>query len=274
MMCVYVKTGLRFSAAILVPFVVSACGGGGSGGGGATEPAVVDPPTYTVIGNRSETQDTALVFLGTTNTGDLRFGNAGTLDHVANTIAGGRLAGATNNQRTTVTLAGGGVATLTNPVGADYMRVFNIQGAGEAIFGVVGQQSGPSAIPDSGSTRYRGRVDLTVADGGQTSQLNGDADITASWSSTATVNATFDGFQEGNTNVAGDITITGATISNSGFRGGTLSTSGALFDVTDSASIAGTRGYFFGPDADEVGGTLIIDDPSGSLEIVGVFSAN
>jgi hypothetical protein len=271
------KTALRGSAIVSSLALLSACGGGGGGdgGGGLTPPVVVDPGTYTEISDTTSTESTALVYLGTTNTGALRFGNAGTLDHVANTVASGRLAGTINGPRTTIMLTGGGTAALTNPGGTDYLRVFSTQGDGDPIFGVVGQQTGPSGIPDNGSTRYQGEVELTVADGINVSSLTGDADIVASWSGGGSATATFNAFEENGSSVGGDITITGATISNSGFQGGSLTTSGALFDVTGTADISDTRGYFFGPGADEVGGTLLIDDTgSGSLEIIGVFSAN
>lgn len=265
----------RLSGALVIGLGLSACGGGGGGGGGTTEPAAIDPVAYTPLSNRAATDDTILVFLGTTNTGALRFGNAGTLDHINNTLRNGLLAGTTNNGRTTIMLDGGGEATLTNPEGTAFVRVFTTQGAGDPIIGVVGQQTGPSAIPESGSTRYNGQVDMTVADGGPLRSLTGDVEIVASWSGGGSATATFDAFRDGGSNVNGQIRITDANITNSGFRGGSLTTSGALFDVTGSADISGTRGYFFGPNADEVGGTLVIDDQSrGSLKIVGVYVAD
>ena len=262
----------RALSALLACVLASACG---SGGGGTAGPVVMDPGSYTPISDRTSTESTELVFLGTTNTGALRFGNAGTLDHVTNALVGGRLAGTTNDARTTIMLNGGGIATLTNPTGADYLRVFTTQGDGEPIFGIVGQQTGPSGIPDNGSTTYLGQIDLTSADGVNLTSLTGDAEITASWSSGGSASVTFDAFRDGGNTVAGGITITGAAISNSGFSGGNLATSGALFDVTDSANIANTRGYFFGPGAAEVGGVLIVDDTGdGNLEIIGVLAPN
>ena len=249
---------------------LTACGG--SDGSGITVP--VDNTTYTQLSSTTATMPTQLRFVATTDDGVRSSGNAGTLQHDTNVISSGRLAGTINNARTEIDLNASGRAVLTNPANTDYLLVFATEGNGTPIFGVVGQVTASGGVPTGGNTTYNGSIDLTVADGNTIDTLSGDARIRTSWDN-GQVDSRFNNFARGNTSVAGSIEIDNANISGNSFSGGSLSTTGNVFDVTGSASLSGTRGEFFGPGADEVGGVLLIDDTgSGTRRIVGVYSAN
>ncbi len=256
---------------------LAACTGSsdGSGGGGG----IPTSEEYTEFDNTSSLTPSPLTFVAITNTGTPSSGNAGTLAHNLGAITGGQLQGTLNGDLSVITLSSGGFANLSNPEStAEYLRIFRTEGTGSDLFGVVGQATNLVDMPDinTGSASYSGVVELQVDDGDATYALTGDAAITAFWM-TSSVNSTFDELSGTRNdseivNDVGTISISNATIAGSGFSGGTLSTTGTVFDVTAGASIDGTNGQFFGPAADEVGGTIVIDDTD--LSVLGVFIAD
>jgi len=263
---------MRFTVLALVAPVLAGCGGGDGGGSGITVPP--DNTTYTQLASTTATTPTQLRFLGTTSDAGRTNGNGGSFAHNTNTISGGQFAGTINNGRTEIDLNAGGRALLSNPGTTEFVRVFQTEGSGTPLFGVVGQATAAGGVPTGGSTTYNGHIDVTVADGNTVDTLSGNARITASWNS-GQVDSTFNSFQRGNTDVSGSITIDNARVSGNAFTGGSLSTTGDTFDLQGGARLDGTRGEFFGPAANEVGGVLVINGTgSGTPRIIGVFSAD
>lgn len=261
---------------------VAACGGGGGSDGSSSTDGSGSGPivgTYTEFADTTSTEATALSYLAVTNAGAASTGSAGTLDHDMDEIDGpGELAGTFTGGRTGIDLSGGGTAVLSNEAGTEFLRIFSTSGTGSDLFGVVGQATTGADMPDSGSANYDGTVLLDVSDGAAIYALTGDVAISATFA--GTVDSTFSGFSGtrtdsgGTTSVSGlgTVSISGATQSGTGFSGGTPSGSGSVFSrVTDSADITGTNGQFFGPNADEVGGTLVVEDTS--ISVFGVYAA-
>ncbi len=258
---------------------LTACGGGGSSGGdggsASENTAVVDG--YAPVANKTATSLSALQFVAITNDGTPSTGNAGSLNHRNGQISSGLLAGTLNSGTTRIDLPGGGDVTLTNEGGTEFLRMFQTDGLAPDRFGVVGVATELADMPDSGAITYNGRVRMAAFDGGESYTLTGDARVTADFAGSGTVDSRFSNLSgtrndAESVNNVGTINIDDAAISGSSFSGGTVSTTGAVFELSGSPSTSGTNGQFFGPDADEVGGTVVIKDSE--LEVFGVYAAD
>lgn len=277
---------------LLAALTLSACGGGG--GGGSNDPDVEDMTDFdVVIGTENDPTVTYPAFSDATApiNSDLRYislnaalvgaNGSATLDHDGGTITSGVLAGTLNSGRTSVALAGGGTGTLSNPDSNEFLRLFQIQGgANSGTIGVIGIETDPTDIPAPtvGTVEYGGTASVTAAPGDQNLYvLSGDVNVTADWA-TSTVTTRFGNFSgTANGNAAGSglgqMIISGATIGADGsFTGGSITGTGTVFgSLSGTSGLSGTRGQFFGPDADEVGGVLVIDQ--GDFEGAGVYTA-
>ncbi|WP_342078019.1 transferrin-binding protein-like solute binding protein [Yoonia sp. SS1-5] len=258
---------------------LAACGGGG---GGSDNTGMPVDQVYVPLADTTATEATDLQFVAITNDGTLARGDAGTLDHDANTVTSGTLRGAINAARTTVTLDGGGTATLTNPDGTDHLRIFRTAGtATDDLFGVVGQVTNTGDLPTTGNPVYRGSVSLTVADGAELYNLDGDVRITADFENSR-IRSDFDSFDgtrtDGGTTTsvtdAGTITITNGVLSGTRFTGGSVTTTGEAFELDGGGSTGGTSGQFFGPEGAEIGGVVRVTESGGGRSIFGVYSAD
>jgi hypothetical protein len=266
-------------------FALSACGGGG--GGGLTGGSGGAAPSGEDMDGSGPTTNTYTQFLATTSGAtstfrtvaiDNNFGTAdpitGTFNHATNQISGGALAGSLNQQRTKLTLAGGGTVTLTNPAATEYVRFFKTSRPSDDNFGVVGQATFNDDIPDSASAVYNGAVEMEV-NNSDTYILTGDARITANWGSG--VDALFSNLSGtvsggSNQNVSGTIGITGASLNGSSFAGGNLVRTGTIFNSTGNVDPS-FEGQFYGQNADEVGGIFTMTSSADDVNVAAVFAA-
>jgi hypothetical protein len=258
---------------------LAACGGsgGGSGGGSSASQSTAIVDGYAPIANKTASTPSNLQFVAITNDGTPSTGNAGALNHGNGRINSGLLAGTLNSGRTQIGLPGGSDVRLTNEGGTEFLRMFQTDGLAPDRFGVVGVATELADMPDSGDVTYNGRVRMDAFDGAASYALSGDARITADFDGGGSVDSRFSnlsGTRNDTQSVSnvGTINIDDAVISGSSFSGGTVSTTGAVFDLSGTPSTNGTNGQFFGPDADEVGGTVVIKD--GDLEVFGVYAAD
>lgn len=272
----------RLAAGLSAALALAACGGGGSSDDGVTTsgdgPAL--DPSFAV-----GTRETApLSFTGYTGDGTLVGGEDESVVNLATgVVTGGGFAGLLNAARTRIDLAGGGTVLLSNPGNTEYVRLFEV--TNDPVFGVVGFLSAPSDLPGSGRVSYTGAAEVIAADESRIYSLEGRAFIVADFGE-GRVRIDLDnlegiaqGISPGNTGTVtipsgGVITVDGSRISGAGFSGGTASVSGLPFTITSGADASGTNGGFFGPDADEVAGRVAVDDPAGSVGILGAFAAD
>lgn len=265
------SAGLLFAV-----FALSACGGGGGSGTRDVEDMDGSGPTvgtYAAFADTTATAETVVRYVSIDNAQISTQQNSGVLDHVGGTISTGFLAGTLNAGRTEIVLTGGGTATLTNPASTEYMRFFQTSGTGNDQFGVVGQPTDVQDMPPSGSSTYNGRVRMDVSTNDGPYALTGAAVITANWNND--IDTRFQGLsgvrnENENVTISGSISMRDAPLSGTSFSGGTLETTGSFFD-TDSTPATTHNGQFFGPNADEVGGTFTLLAPD--LNISAVFSA-
>lgn len=268
--------------ALATAVLVASCGGGG--GGDAATPSGDGPaqdPSF-VVGT-STAQLTHTGFEGDTTPVDG--------DSVVNLASGavtGDFAGTLNAERTRIALAGGGTVTLTDPelAATEYVRVFRREAAGsDPAFGVIGFLSSPTDLPGSGRVSYTGAAEVTAADATRIYTLDGTAFIVADFGAGRVridlqdLGGTADGVSPGNTGPVtvprgGRITVDASRISGASFTGGEASVSDLPFDLTGNADASGTKGGFFGPGADEAAGRVVVDDPAGSVRILGTFAAD
>ena len=78
----------------------------------------------------------------------------------------------------------------------------------------------------------------------------------------------------GNVSNAGTILITNANISSDNFSGGSVSGTGLFEDLGGTGTSVNLRGTFFGPEADELGGVISVDDSVARITINGAFQAD
>lgn len=270
----------RMLAALLL---LAACGGGGSGDDlpQSGDPAPVDP-SFPV-----GTSEASLSFTGFEGDGTtLRGEDESLVDLGTGAVTGGRFAGTLNAARTRIDLSGGGTVLLSNPGATEYVRVFESTATGDdPVFGVVGFLSGPGDVPGSGRVSYTGAAEVVATDATRIYSLEGTAFIVAEFGDDTVrielqnLGGTAQGVSPGNTGPVtvpegGLIAVDGSRISGATFSGGTASVSGLPFSITSDADASGTDGGFFGPDADEVAGRIVVDDPRGNVGILGTFAAD
>lgn len=267
--------------------LLGACGGSGGGDDGGSDEPVASDVTDGVVGSTlgftstSAVQDSSLRYVAVTTSGEGSNGNTGALDHDGNLITGGLLEGTINGSRTRIELTNDNTGAIANLSGGlQFVRVFGFEGSQYSRFGVVGIQTGDANVPDSGTGVYSGTVQMQATNSDDSYSLTGNVAVSASFAGAGNVTSTFDQLSGTGNNTGsvgtgdtGTITITGATISNGAFTGGTASGTGPLFDdVSGAANLSGTRGEFFGPAADEVGGVLSLSQ--GDLLVTGVYTAD
>lgn len=270
-----------FAAAALL----AACGGGATGTGPTTSGGVetTGPTigTYTAFSDPTSLETSALIYIATDNTGSASTGSAGNLDHDANVILGGLLAGTLNGARTEIDLGSGVTAVITNPDNTEYTRIFVTEGLPTDLFGVLGQATIGADLPVANdSLHYDGTAQFAIADGDALYDLTANLRVTPDWeagrvdSAFTSLSGTRNDGSITNVSNLGTLRIDDATLSGGTFAGGTASITGATFDLSGSESLAGTEGTFMGPLADEVGGIVLIDDTaSGNLQVIGVYTA-
>jgi hypothetical protein len=277
----------RAAPATLALFLLAACGGGGGGGGGngitpSGDGAPGDPSFAT--GTRATA---GLSYTGFEGDGTQRGGeNVSVVNLATGVVTGGEFAGTLNAARTQIALAGGGTVTLTNPGATEYVRLFQRQQVGtDPVFGSVGFLSSPSDLPGSGRVSYTGAAEVLAADATRIYTLDGTATIVADFGSDRVrielndLGGVAQGVSPGNTGTVtvprgGRVIVAGSQISGASFSGGAASVSGLPFSITGAANASGTNGGFFGPNADEVAGRVVVEDPQGDVQVLGNFAAD
>lgn len=277
------RAGIAAGLSTLV--LLAACGGGGSVDDDivASGDSPAGDPSFAV-----GTQSTApLSFTGFEGDGTLVGGEDESVVNLATgVVSGGGFAGTLNALRTRIDLSGGGTVVLSNAAATEYVRVFERTAAGsDPAFGVVGFLSAPSDLPGSGSVSYTGAAQVLAADDTRLYALDGTAFVVADFGEgrvrieLGDLRGTAQGLSPGNTGTVtipegGIIAVDGSRISGASFSGGTASVSGLPFTLTSGADASGTNGSFFGPDADEVAGRVVVDDSAGGVGILGTFAAD
>ena len=250
----------------------SGSGGGGGGGGGGTPPDPVDPPDEVVDANYEDLSDRTavgtagmiyVILDGQTSLSS----DAVTINYSDGAITGGLLNGRNID----------GV-TFLNPAGGEFSRLVSIEG--ESLLGVVGLDVLAGDLPTMGTTDYNlGGVELTAIFENNVYVLSGNAEFTANWGANDNLegrffNLTGTDAQGGASTNEGTIILTNANITGDTFAGGSVTGTGLFSDLGGSSSTAGTQGAFFGPDADELGGVLSINDAAQDIRVLGAFQAD
>lgn len=264
--------------AALALLVCTACGattvdgesGGGGVGGGPTEPT--DPPDEVVNVNYDELSDrtapgTAAMAYVLLN-GQTPISNDNVTMVYSNGVITGGVLDATDLDD----------VRFSNPANGEFSRIVRI--TGDNLFGAVGLDVLPADLPSAGTvTMYNeGWVGMTASFENNVYVLEGDASFTATWADNDVDGRFFnlsgtDPLNGAVTNV-GAIDLNNATISGDNFAGGNVSGTGIFADLDGGSSTAGTQGTFFGPDAEELGGVLLINDAGEDILIVGGFQAD
>jgi hypothetical protein len=264
---------------------LAACGGGGGGSVvGGVEVAGPTVGTYVELADTGSA-DTDLIYRAFDTAGSLSTGGT-SLDHDTGALTAGALAGTIDSGRTQIVLLGGGVATVTNGASTEYLRIFSTSGGSPDLFGIFGQATDIADMPttnadlSTGAGSFSGVSAVTAANGTTLFVLNGSVTVTADFDAGlidtrlhALSGTRTDSGGTVNVSNVGSIRINDAILSGNSFTNGTAVVSGA-FSLSGAQDISGSGGTFFGPLADEVGGTVIIDDTaSGTLQVFGVYAA-
>lgn len=261
----------RAAFAVLGATALTACGGGGGGGGErATEPLEppieVDGAGYELLSDRTASGTVGMIYV--IIDGQSPETNDGiTLNRSSGAVSGGDLAGQNIDG-----------AIFSNPAGGEYSRF--VIDEGNSIVGVVGLDVLSGDLPTTGTSDYNvGRVEMTAIFEEGPYVLSGNATFTATWGTGDNLDGRF--FNLSGTNPLGGsvinqgvITLTDADISGDRFSGGSVTGNGLFAGLGGSSSTSGTQGAFFGPEADEVGGVLLINDNNQDIRILGAFQAD
>lgn len=273
--------------AALVALALAGCGGS-EGGTASRDIGPISPSGDRPAGDPSflvgTTAPADLLLLVAEGDGTVVDGT-GTVMLDTGKVAGLRLTGALDAARGRIDLDGGGSILLTDPAATEYVRLAEgAPASGAPFFGVLGIPSLPSDLPGSGAVSYTGRTTLLAVDDLRLYTLSGTAFIVADFTRQRVrieldgLGGTQQGIATGSVAPAdvpatGRIVIDDSPISGAAFSGGRASSSGLPFLLSRDASAADTRGAFFGPGADEVGGRIVVDDPTGSTRVQGSFIA-
>lgn len=254
---------------------LAACGGGGGGGSDPTPASFLDP---------GSTQSFAL------STFSIAGDSASTDSDAANgtSISLAGLNGQFNSARDRIDFEndGGTADILTNVT--TQVALFNAKPQGvEPFLGVIGVPTAVAALP-TGEVTYSGASSarFVIIDGntGATFDVTGDVLAIASFAGT-TLDLTFDNFTGTSvTGVAdpvavsdvGVLEIDDATLALGAFSGGTADfIRGADFatEMSLSTNVIAAGGVF-GPNGEELGGVVIVQDTGADLLFSGGFTAD
>lgn len=252
-------------------------------GGGAGDVEV--SPDYPTLFDTTS-QETSAVTAHRIDTTTLAItSGSGSLDRQNDRVTGDSLTGDINATRTLITLDAGGTVTIVDGT-TDYVAMFSAEPTiGNPSFGVLGTPTALADLPDGTVTaNYSGTTNLAIVDDTSLYELVGSASVTADFGA-ADLDVTFssldgtrtDGLSAPvNVNNVATVSINDAQISGNTFSGGTagFSSTQITTDLSGSETVD-TSGGFYGPDAGEVGGVVLIDDTSsGSLLLLGDFVAD
>ena len=243
---------------IAVCLLVAGCGGG-AGGGGPTVPTLLDQTS-----DASAPLTTLIAGSGGAASSD------GTLSRGADRITVNGLPGTINAARDTVTFDAGGTAAIV-PGATDFTAFIEAVPTGSAPFiGIIGLPTASNDLPG-------GSVDYATPDAARVIIISDQSLFELTGSATATVN--FNGglvdmiFDDLNGTVStlgnptapatdvATIEIKNAALTGTTFSGGEATFTSSVIGKTLSGSeTLTTAGGLFGPGADEIAGTVYIDD--------------
>ncbi|EBA12008.1 transferrin-binding protein-like solute binding protein [Roseobacter sp. CCS2] len=270
-------TFLRGLCATIITSGLVACGGGGGGGGNtASDGTRPDDPAANFPGSVSaELDDTSAL------------GEAG----MAYVLLDGQILRESDRVsiRYSDGLVSGGLVreqsisdtdAFINPANGEFSRIVRI--SSDNLFGVVGLDIQDGDLPTSGNTNYnQGWVGMTAIFEDDVLVLEGDATFTVAWSGTGDIDGSFrnlSGTDSDDANVSnvGTIVLNNGIISgdNFDFAGSTVSGTGVFASLGGSGTSSSTTGTFFGPQANELGGVILIDDLPNDIQVSGAFQAD
>lgn len=248
---------------------------------------VFPAPTYTGLFDQGSTATGALGTHQINPTSSNVTSVTAELDRSTDRITVSGLPGDIDGTRVNITLDEGGLITIFDGP-TDYVARYEAQPQNsDPFFGVIGVPTRVTDLPSPGVATYTGVASsqIQIIDGSAVYDLTG------------TTNASVD-FGAGNVDItlsdlAGTRTdgVSAATsvndvavirIEDAGLSGSTFSGGSAVFDssqistVLSGTEVVNTSGGLFGPNGDELGGVLLIDDTSGAgtLLIQGTFTAD
>jgi len=257
---------LRPAAVVACLMSVGACGGGG-GGAPANE---VDSLDYPALADRAAIGGPTTITVVVLENGVAQAPATASFDQSTGAITGGDLDGTDIDD-----------VIFTNPANGEISRVVTLSGA-DSYFGVVGFETEAADRPPMGTTTSynEGWASVTATTDDGTYTLEADATLSANWS-TNRLSGTFSGMSgnlagtggvDQNVSNVGNITLSNSVIGGSEFAGGTVTGTGIFAPLDGSSSTSGTGGAFFGDQADEVGGLLVVTDDD--VSVIGAFQAD
>jgi hypothetical protein len=252
---------LALALAPLALTLLAACGGGGA------EP----DPTLFAFADPNATGTAALTATSLDSAARSTEGLSGTLDYDAGSFALGGLTGAIDEDRTEVSLTGGGLVTLT-PAGTSFAVFFDATpDDADRTIGTLGVTTPAGEMPDSGTVSYSGTSQVTLQDDVTIYDLTGSASVVADFGS-RTVTTTVSGLSGSQTtgltppvavSDVAEIRFTGSSLSGTTFSGGTASLTSDSVASLSGGAISSLDGAFYGPAAEEAGAAFVIDDSTG-----------
>lgn len=247
-------------------------GTGGGGGGGGTPPDPTNPPDEVVNVNYDELSNRTAPGLAAMSYVVLDGQTPISEDTVTMLYSSGAITGGV------LDMTDLDDATFLNPANGEFSRIVRISGSN--LFGVVGLDVLAGDLPPAGSvTSYNeGWVGMTAAFENEVLVLEGDAEFTATWDTNDIDGRFFNlsGTNSGNGNVTnvGTIVLTNGVITDDNFTGGSVSGTGVFAQLGGGGTSSDTGGTFFGPQADELGGVILINDATDDILVVGAFQAD
>ena len=269
---------LRGFCAAVAAFGLVACGGGGGSGGSNNiagdgtspdDPAADFPDSvYANLEDTSAVGEAGMAYV-LLDGQILRESDRVSIRYSDGLVSGGLVRGQDISD----------TGAFTNPANGDFSRVVRI--SEDNLFGVVGLDVQDGDLPPTGTmTSYNeGWVSLTATFEDEVVVMTGDATFSVNWASATSITgnlANLSGTDSDDGNVSGSINLGTGSVSGDSFtfgNGSAMSGTGVFLDLGRSGTSSSTTGKFFGPDANELGGVLLIDDAADGIEVFGAFQA-
>ncbi len=259
---------------------LTACNSGG--GATAVSPGTVNPSALS-FADAATTGTVPLSFASLNAANNTTTSGTGSLDRTSGDASIAGLSGNVDAARRLMQITSGGQVALTANPGRFAVRYQASPQGTQTTTGVVGVSTLASDMPTSGSATYSGDTQLSAQVGTSLYELTGTAAIAASFGSGGTVTTTLSGLSgqriptvaaASSVSNVGTITLSGASVSGTGFAGGTSATTGSTLALSGTQTTS-VSGQFFGPQATEAGGVFVINDTTGGGPLIqGDFLGN
>lgn len=238
---------------------LSACGGGGTLSGSNISGGFAD------LSNTAALPVTAVTLLPSENQTERQTGE---IDYAASTVVLNGESGTFSDDRSEITLDNGALLDVAIAADRYAVRFDRLDPNGQPEFGLIGLATDPSAISNQGTARYNGQSELLVQTGTDVFELTADTEVNVDFALRFGVQAritNFEGTKYPNLGTQEDVSLPGeiriSEIMRDGavLNGGEVELTGTSFPVSYQADFT-LNGQFYGPDADDVGATFVIDD--------------